>query len=125
MSTYTVKKQKWIVDTKIARKLYNVLEDKDGQILIEYDEVVSGLSYDDINSAIQSLKSKGCAPDQILVSPTQYKQLLTHMQAKMTYSTTSTRVGSTSSMSLLGVEVKESKYVEYDRLLFVNNKGNK
>jgi len=124
MSTYTVKKQKWIADTKIGRKLHNVLETKDGQILIEYDEVVSGTSADDIQAAINNLVSQGCAPDQILVSPSQYNQLLSNMQTKMTYNTTPTRVGSTSSMSLLGVEVKQSNYIEDDKLLLVN-KGNK
>ena len=118
MSTYTVKKQKWVADTKIGRKLHNVLETKDGQILIEYDEVVPDM-LSKIQEAMDSFSKAGGTPATIIVSPQRWNELLNEVTEE-----DNAKGGSPSKMSIHGIEVKQSNYIEDDKLLLVN-KGNK
>ena len=79
-------RKKWIPDTKIARKLHDVLDSKDGEILIEVEDNSGALSIEDLREAMNNMyQSMNKSPNHIIVSPKTYSDLLSQVNNKKTW----------------------------------------
>jgi hypothetical protein len=105
-----VKVAKWMADTAIARKLHSVLEEKDGQILIETEVLMSSFEeamHEMVNKMATSYMKN--VERQLFVSPEQYENLITSSSTKLTY---------------MGVDVVCDSYID-DDVIYMSSKKEK
>lgn len=115
-----VKVAKWMADTAIARKLHSVLEEKDGQILIETEVLMSSFE-----EAMQEMVSKMTTSymknveRQLFVSPKQYENLLTSIESKRRYNKSPA-----TKLTYMGVDVVCDNYID-DDVIYMSSKKEK
>lgn len=111
----TKKIQKWVPDTKIARKLHSVLEEQPGKIKIEVEVLDDSFGVEDLIKAINNLTiNQGSTPSKIILNPKNYNQLLEDASFKTTYPG---NTDSSGKLTIHGVEVEYSNWVGVDRIL--------
>lgn len=108
------KEKRWISDTKIARKLYSVLDSKAGEILIEVE--IPDTLYNNIRDIAHkmALQYSKNVEKQLFMSPKQYQKIADNLDSEGKFD---------------GIEVLTSSYAS-DNMIYMQykkdtNNGNK